>query len=200
MPETTTTTLGTKPDLQTTGGKTSGPAAGGFDLIQMLLALGIVAFLLKVGLPKLVGKFGKRLTPKLNSSIEIEESAAFGAGNLNVVTVRGRTLLLAVTQSGVSCLADLTEPPTQTKKEEPAAFFELLDRAQDEPVTDSPVFAVAEIPEPDVTSSDAEMTIDQAKELLLAARSRIGAPTAAESPQTTTRLQDQLDRLTRLTG
>jgi flagellar biogenesis protein FliO len=117
--------LGTKADLVVKSPPSS-PAVSGWDMVQMIVALGIVFALLKWALPKLVNKINRRVVTKDGSSISVEESASFGGGSLQIVTARGRTLLLCVSQSGVSCLADLTqESPTQ----EPTAFFEMVDKA-----------------------------------------------------------------------
>ncbi len=119
-------TLGTKADLvapPTQAAAPSGPGLGQF--LPMLLALGIILGLLKFALPKAMAKFNRRLTTPLNSPILLEESASLAAGSLQVVTVRGKSLLLAITPQGVSCLATLD--PTPTVADEPA-FFELLDQ------------------------------------------------------------------------
>lgn len=117
--------LGTKTDLVVNAPQ-SGPAVSGWDMVQMIVALAIVFALLKWGLPKVVNKMNRRVVTKDGSSITVEESASFGGGSLQIITARGRTLLLCVSQSGVNCLADLT--PEEKPKEEPA-FFEMVDKA-----------------------------------------------------------------------
>lgn len=147
------TKLGTKPDLALSKPVAStAPSIGGLEVVQLVVALVVVFCLVKYVLPKLVAKFGRKLTSPATSSIRIEESAHFGGGNLQVVSVRGKTILLAVTQSGVSFLTDLTD--TQPQPDQPA-FFELLDQAKEEEiepvVTEEPVVkAVIETPEPKV--------------------------------------------------
>jgi flagellar biogenesis protein FliO len=117
--------IGTKPDLVVRPTQISG-GVGTWDLVQMVVALAIVFALLKWALPKLVTRMNKRLSAKDGSSITVEESASFGGGSLQIVTARGRTLLLCVSQSCVTLLADLTsDKPVQ---EEPA-FFEMVDKA-----------------------------------------------------------------------
>lgn len=125
--------LGTKPDLvvRSTSG---GGGIGAWDLVQMAAALAIVFALLKWALPKVVAKMNRRLSVKDGATITIEESASFGGGNLQIVTARGRTLLLCVAQNGVTCLADLTDQ--SPKKADEPAFFELVDKAVVEPVDD----------------------------------------------------------------
>jgi flagellar biogenesis protein FliO len=117
--------LGTKADIVTSAPRGSS-VVNGWDLVQMVVALAVVFALLKWALPKVVARMNKRLVTKAGSSISIEESASFGGGNLQIVSARGRTLLLCVSQNGVTCLADLTEQ--KGHKEEPA-FFELVDQA-----------------------------------------------------------------------
>lgn len=117
--------MGTKPDLVVKAPQNAG-GVGAWDMVQMVVALAIVFALLKWALPKLVSRMNKRISTKSGSSITIEESASFGGGNLQIVTARGRTLLLCVAQNGVTCLADLTD--TAPKKDEPA-FFEMVDKA-----------------------------------------------------------------------
>lgn len=124
------TDLGTKPDL-TVSAQTSapsGPVVGGMEIAQLVIVLGAIFLLLKFGLPKLIAKYGKRISTPFDSGIQLQESANFGGGNLQVIKVRGKTLLLAVTQTGVNCLADLTDAPEQTDID--PAFFELLDKAK----------------------------------------------------------------------
>ena len=117
--------LGTKANIVSSAPRGSS-VVNGWDLVQMVVALAIVFALLKWALPKVVARMNKRLVTKAGSSISIEESASFGGGNLQIVSARGKTLLLCVSQNGVTCLADLTAPGRP--KEEPA-FFELVDQA-----------------------------------------------------------------------
>lgn len=122
--------LGTKPDL-TVSAQTSaptGPVVSGLEITQLIIVLGAIFLILKFGLPKLIAKYGKKISTPFDSGIQLQESANFGGGNLQVIKVRGKTLLLAVTQTGVNCLADLTDAPEQTDTD--PAFFELLDKAK----------------------------------------------------------------------
>ncbi len=129
--------LGTKADP---AGSSNGPSTslGLAPMLQMLLALGIVLVLLKVLLPKLLTKFGKKLVTKLDGGIKIEESANFPGGTLYVVKARKKTLLVSVASSGVTCLTDLTEPDPL---ENQPTFQELVEQV-DTPET----FAVVEQP------------------------------------------------------
>jgi hypothetical protein len=91
----------------------NGTGVGFGALAQMLLALAIVAFLLKWALPKLAGKVvGKKLISRgtpTGAAIQIEETAQFAGGNLYVISARGKTLLISVSGQSVSTLADLTK-------------------------------------------------------------------------------------------
>ena len=124
--------LGTKPDLVVRAPQNTS-VIGAWDLVQMVVALVIVFALLKWALPKLVTRMNKKLSTKEGSTITVEESAGFGGGTLQIVSARGRTLLLCVSQTGVTCLADLTDGK---KSPEEPAFFELVDKAVVEPVED----------------------------------------------------------------
>ena len=160
----------TKPDMVAKAPASPVPV---LDLLQMLVALGIVFALVKWGLPKIVSKMGARLSTPVGSAIAIEESAAFGGGQLSVVNVRGRTLLLAVSPQGVTCLADLTTA-APARPEQPA-FFEVLDNAD-------PSMAVVHEPEPD----SAAMSMDEAMSLISTAKDRLASQAAA---------RERLDRI-----
>ena len=62
------------------------------------------------------------------SSLKIEESANFAGGSLYVVRARRKTLLLGVTGTAVSCLADLTEE--EDAQPLPPTFNEILVEAE----------------------------------------------------------------------
>lgn len=186
------TLLGTKADLvpPSTPNPNPTPVVSGMDMVQLAVALGLVFVLLKVALPKLVAKFGKRLSTPLNSSIEIEESAHFGGGNLQVVKVRGKTLLLAVAPTGVTCLADLTDATPQNQE---PAFFELLDQAKEQ--DPAPTHAVVEMPQ----------TAAPQKPAAKKPNPKVKAYTAPDRPKTIDNndeenldLQERLRRLSRL--
>lgn len=102
----------------------AGPGIG--SLFNVLLALGIVYILLKVAMPKLLGRMNRRLATGTSSEIRIEESATFAGGSLYVVNARGRALLLSVSGGGVQCLADLTE--TAPAAPEPPTFGDFVEQ------------------------------------------------------------------------
>ncbi|MBL8066900.1 MAG: flagellar biosynthetic protein FliO [Armatimonadetes bacterium] len=123
--------LGTKSDIMRAGtAKPTGQTMDPAQLLPMLVALGLVFFLLKYALPKVVAKFNKGMSTSLNSPIMLEESASFATGTLQVVTVRGKSLLLAVTPQGVTCLSEV---PTTLPGDPVPAFFEILDRESENP-------------------------------------------------------------------
>lgn len=131
--------LGVKADLVATPVRSSQPIVSAMDLLQLVVSLVLVLALVKFALPKLLGKFSGKLSTTAGSSIRIEESAHFANGQLYVVTVRGRTLLLSAGTQGVRCLVDLTQG--KPNLEEPPAFFEMLDAqaaAQEAIVSDTP--------------------------------------------------------------
>lgn len=174
-----TQSLGTKKDPVSTATTSSSPIVQPLDLIQMVVALAIVAALIKWVLPRVIGRLGRRISTPVGSTIKLEESASFGGGQLQIVTVRERTLLLCVATSGVSCLADLTKADQASRVEHPV-FMDILDNAD-------PTNAVVTTMEPE---EDA-MSMDDALALIAAAKNRIEPTTAPDSP---------LDRLNRLTG
>ncbi len=133
---------GTKKDaLSAVSGSSGSPT---MPLLQMLLALAIVFALLKFALPKVASKLSKKLVTGVDSSIRIEESANFAGGSLYVVSARGKTLLLSVGSSGVSCIADLTSSKSEP---EPPLFTEILEASVAQPTPVEPVAASS--PNPD---------------------------------------------------
>ncbi|MBX3097286.1 MAG: hypothetical protein KF812_10525 [Fimbriimonadaceae bacterium] len=120
--------LPTKPDLVLSSPSSGGPSL--WPLVQALFILGVLFALVKWGGPKLVARLGKKLSTGLDSPIQLQEAAQCGVASLQVVEVRGRTLLLASGPQGVSFLTDLTEVSGQRQD---AAFFELLDQAEGTP-------------------------------------------------------------------
>lgn len=118
--------LGTKSDVL----PASQPASSGVSLmplLQMAVAVAIVMVLLKVWLPKVISKVNKGLKGSLHGGLSVEEAASFAGGTLNVVTVRGRTLLLSVGPQGVTFIADLTEPRASA---EPQSFLDMVESAE----------------------------------------------------------------------
>ena len=122
--------LGTKADIVKHVPTSS--AVGVWDVVQMIVALAIVFALLKWALPKVVAKMNRRMGGSSSETIKLEESAMLGGCQLQIVTVRGRTLLLGASQAGVNYLADLSE---RTAERDEPAFFELVDQATEADVT-----------------------------------------------------------------
>jgi flagellar biogenesis protein FliO len=117
--------LGTKSD---TVSPLQGPSASGGSLLQMVIAVLVVFGLMKYFLPKMMAKFGGKLNPGIGSSIKIEESASFQGGTLYLVTVKDRSLLLGVSGTNLSTLADLG---TVSKPDPGPTFMEILDVADE---------------------------------------------------------------------
>ncbi len=130
MEPTTSTTLGTKAD-PLGGPVTSTGNPGGLPILQLTIAIFVVMAIIKWVLPKILGKVNKRIVTGIGSQIRVEESAAFAGGNLYIVQAKGKSLLLSVNQSGVQCLADITEAPAPEllQKEVPQAFQALVEAA-----------------------------------------------------------------------
>lgn len=97
---------------------------GMMPMVQMLIALGLVYVMLRYLLPKFFGKMNRKMSAATGSSLRIEESANFAGGSLYVVHAREKTLLLSVSTSGVTCLADLTQP----EKPQPPTFKEMVEQ------------------------------------------------------------------------
>jgi len=125
--------LGTKADLSLGAPSSS----AGVPVLQMFISLAIVLGLLKFVLPKVAAKLSKRIVTPLNSGIKIEESAHFAGGALYIVTARGKSLLLSVSNTGVQCLSDLTEP---NKAAPEPLFMDVLKEEFDHPT--APLMAV----------------------------------------------------------
>ena len=156
--------LGTKADIIVNTPEQPTPLVGGWDMVQMLVALAIVFVLLKWALPKVVARMNKKLVTSSDSSITVEESSNFGGGSLQIVSARGRTLLLCVSQNGVTFLTDRTKVPE--KQEEPA-FFEMVDKAAT--LDEDELKAVVEIdevePAPDLQQDDAQAVLARLERL-----------------------------------
>jgi flagellar biogenesis protein FliO len=115
---------------------------GFMSFLQMMIALAIVLVLLKFVMPKLVTKLNTKIVTKVGSEIHIQESAAFAGGSLYIVQAKSKSLLLSVTSTGVSCLADLT---SSTEQQELPTFQEIVDKEVEGPLQP---FAVVEANDP----------------------------------------------------
>lgn len=121
--------LGTRDSnpLRTT---TTASPVGATNLIQMVIALGIVLVILRYGLPKLL-KWGAKtgLGSKLDGEIRILETRAITGGSVHLIRVRGRLLLLSSTAQGIQLLADLTNPQ-EPAPSEPSEFDRWLRQSE----------------------------------------------------------------------
>jgi flagellar biogenesis protein FliO len=150
--------LGTKSDSNPAlqASQTSG---GGW--IQMIIALVLVLGIMKFLLPRLVSskvmtKLGGKLTSGVGSEIKIEETASFPGGNLHLVTVKGRSLLLGTTPTSITTLADLGMKPINNPGD---AFMDILDRAVVQPNFE-PEMSIGEISEEEIVLQPTESASD----------------------------------------
>lgn len=138
-------TLGTKPDVIVAGGGSGAPSI--WPLVQTMLVLGVLFYLLKAFGPKIVQRMNKRLTPDLDSPIRVHESVPCGPATLQVIEVRGRQLLIAISPQGLTYLTDVTERTEAQAPTQAAAFFELVDEAESQ--IEDPAEAPEQPAEPD---------------------------------------------------
>ena len=117
--------LGTKGDSNSA---LQGPSSSGGSLLQMVIAVLVVFGLMKYFLPKMVAKFGGKLNTSIGSAIKIEESASFQGGMLYLVSVKDRSLLLGVSGTSITTLADLGN---SNKPDPGPTFMEYLDVADE---------------------------------------------------------------------
>ncbi|MBL8049409.1 MAG: flagellar biosynthetic protein FliO [Chthonomonas sp.] len=128
------------------GGKTS-TTSGGVPVIQTIFAVLIVIGLLKLVLPRLMPHLAKsKIQTSLGSTIAVEETATLPGGQLMVVKVRGRSLLIGQTTANMTLIADLTAEEA-TAMQEPA-FFELVDKAPGTMPTHAVIPENANVPTP----------------------------------------------------
>jgi flagellar biogenesis protein FliO len=155
--------LGTKGDGASA---LQGPTSSGGSLLQMIIAVLVVFGLMKYFLPKMISKFGGKLNPGLGSSIKIEESASFQGGTLYLVSVKDRSLLLGVSGTNISTLADLG---SSNKPDLGPTFMEILDVADESKAVNSePIVDAEEIPTHAVieTGSQAKDALERIQKLM----------------------------------
>lgn len=99
--------LGTKVSGTTQSGPTG--SNGMWALFQMLLALGIVIFLLRWALPKAAQFFTK--TQSKSSLIKLEESLQVAGGSLHLVTVKDRVFFIGLSPQSIQLLAEFGDTP-----------------------------------------------------------------------------------------
>ena len=103
-------------------------------LIQLCVALGIVYVLIRYVFPRLMSKLGGKVNTGIGGTIKTCETASCGTSTLQVLEVRGKTLLVSVNPTGVSLITDLTDATEAQAKDDKTAFFELLDARRQEPL------------------------------------------------------------------
>jgi flagellar biogenesis protein FliO len=99
--------FGTKKNIASPVQSTSA-APGLPPILPTLLALGIVWVLIKWGLPSLMKTLQKK--SQSDGMISVRESATVGTNQVHIVSTMGRTLLIGSSPTGMTVLADLTEP------------------------------------------------------------------------------------------
>lgn len=155
--------LGTKSDSVS---PLQGPSSSGGSLLQMIIAVLVVFGLMKYFLPKMMAKFGGKLSTTVGSSIKIEESASFQGGTLYLVNVKDRSLLLGVSGTSITTLADLGHAP---KPNPGPTFMEMLDVAdQTRAINTEPLVDSVEIMEYAVieTENQAKTALDRLQKLM----------------------------------
>lgn len=166
--------LGTKADPNPGfSSAAQGQPIGVAPLLQLALAVAVVVVLLKIVLPKLVSKLNRGLVAGVGSPIRVEEAAQFAGGTLFVVEARGRTLLLCVSGTGVTMLADLTPAPAAgPNPPETLTFGEMVERSIDAPKPTRVAVAADRIApssqpaEPDPAPQAEPADADEAEEIL----------------------------------
>lgn len=136
--------LAGKPDVAGVTFSPSAPLVDGGALLQLCLALGFVYVLVRYVAPRLMSKLGNRLATGIGSTIKTLETASCGTSTLQVVEVRGRTLLVAINPTGVNLISDLTGTIEPTPEDDQPAFFELLDARKQGPLETLAAKAVVE--------------------------------------------------------
>ena len=201
------TALGTKPDVIVNTPDKAAPLVDATALIQLCVALAVVYGLVKFVLPKMMSKFGSKVNPELGGTIRTCETAACGTSTLQVLEVRGKTLLVSVSPAGVSLISDLTDSTDARANDATPAFFEMLDARKQEPVEALYTKAVVETYEPKLQTrleSKPESRVEPKKDdfeeslrLLTEAKAKMAARTETAPADES---ESRIERLRRLTG
>lgn len=118
----------------------AGAAMPTLPLLQTLVALAIVAALIKWVLPRCASWLTRRTTGATGTGIRVEATATVGTATLHVVHAGGRRVLIGVTGQSVSSLAEWEDDSASTAG---PAFLDILDAAVENP----PSRAVIEPPQ-----------------------------------------------------
>jgi len=94
-------------------------------MVQLAITIAVVYCFIRFAGPKLLSKVGGKLNPKQDSLLQIQESATLAQGSLYVVSIYGQQYLVGAANSGINCLANLTEARMAFDSEQ--VFFEKLD-------------------------------------------------------------------------
>lgn len=101
---------------------------GWMQILQLLIALGVVAALVSYVLPRVLGRLTKAPRTTSSAQARIESIGSLPGATLYAVEARGKTLLLAAGPGGVTYLTDLP-----TNEAGAVAFVEMLDDAATTP-------------------------------------------------------------------
>lgn len=115
----------------------AGAAMPTLPLMQTLVALAIVAALIKWVLPKCASWLTRRTSGTTGSGIRIESTATVGTATLHVVHAGARRVLIGVTSQSVNALAEWEDEPSSSGE---PVFLDVLDAA----VESAPTRAVIE--------------------------------------------------------
>ncbi len=119
----------TKQDAANSISKASSPAPW-MPLVQLAFTIAILYGFIRFVGPKILSKIGGKLNPKADSLLLVEESATLAQGSLYVVSIYGQQYLVGAANSGINCLANLTEARMAFQQEQD--FFETLDEKVEE--------------------------------------------------------------------
>lgn len=110
-------------------------SSGSLQLLQMLVALGLVAALVKWVLPKLASRARLGRSAGSTHGLVLEGSLQLGSSSAHLLRVGERRLLVGSGAQGVSLIAELE---AERAAPERAAFFEVLDDARENLNSHSP--------------------------------------------------------------
>ena len=122
--------LGTKPDITLGNPASFSTSSSIMPLVQLAVVVGVIAFALKLLLPRMLPMINKKLNPSLGSRIKIEESASFAGGTLYIVSVGEQSALLSVSTQGVQKVMSLEHASEPSER----AFFEHVDAKSAKPI------------------------------------------------------------------
>lgn len=127
-------------DLAKDGGAAKSAAASPapwMPLVQLAVTVALLYGLIRFVGPKVISKVGGKLNPKNDSLLHIVESATLAQGSLYVVSIYGQQYLVGAANSGINCLANLSDARQAFDSEK--VFFETLDEKVEEAPEEWPI-------------------------------------------------------------